>query len=109
MVDLAAGSVWPPPAIGITTGMPRVILTATGRGVGASGKDDAFAEMIRTEIARIAPLAHPEIGVAQDDAVAVTVELERRDQADVGEALERLLQDATVESTLVDESPAADD
>jgi hypothetical protein len=83
--------------------MPRVRLTATGRGVGASGEDDAFTELVRTEVARVAPRARPEIGVAGDDAVTVSVELDRNDQGAVGELMERLLQEPRVESTVLDD------
>jgi hypothetical protein len=88
--------------------MPRVRLTATGRGVGASGEDAAFAELVRTEVARVAPRTRPEIGVAADDAVTVSVELDRTDQGAVGELMERLLQEPRVESTVLDDEPADD-
>jgi hypothetical protein len=77
--------------------------------VGASGEDDAFAELVRTEIARVAPQARPDIGVGADDAVTMTVELDRSHQAEVGELMERLLQDPLIESTVLDDEPAADE
>jgi hypothetical protein len=83
--------------------MPRVRLAATGRGVGASDEADAFAEMVRTEVTHIAPAARPDTRVGQDDAVTVTVELDRSDQMAVGELLERLLQEPHVESSLLDD------
>jgi hypothetical protein len=86
--------------------MPNVHLTATGRGIGASGEDDGFGEMIRTEIAHVAPQARPEIRIGSDDAVTVSMELPRGDQARVGEVLERLLQDAQIESSVIEEGPA---
>jgi hypothetical protein len=86
--------------------MTIVHLTATGRGIGASGEYDGFGEMIRTEIAHVAPSARPQIRVGSDDSVTVSVELPRGDQARVGEVLERLLQDAQIESSVIDEEPA---
>jgi hypothetical protein len=83
--------------------MPKVRLTASGRGVGASGEDAAFSDMLRVEIAHAAPAARPEIRVGPDDAVSVSVELDRGDQAGVGELLERILRDPRIESTLLDE------
>jgi hypothetical protein len=87
--------------------MPRVRLTASGRGVGASGADDGFAELVRTEIAHIAPAARPDIAVGTDDAVTVTVELDRADQGTVGELLERLLQGPRIESSVLDDDRGA--
>jgi hypothetical protein len=87
--------------------MPRVRLTASGRGVGASGEDDAFAELVRTEIAHVAPAARPDIAVGADDAVTVTVELDRHDQGAVGDLLERLLQEPRVESFVLDDEREA--
>ncbi len=89
--------------------MPRVRLTAAGRGVGASGADDGFSELVRTEIAHVAPAARPEISIGADDAVTVTVELDRGDQSAVGELMERLLQAPRIESTVLDDEPAADE
>jgi hypothetical protein len=88
--------------------MPRVRLTAAGRGVGASDEDAGFAEMVRVEIGHIAPAARPEIQVGPDDAVSVTVELDRADQADVGSVLERLLQEPRIESRVIEEHEPAD-
>jgi len=88
--------------------MPRVRLTAAGRGVGASDEADAFSQMVQTEIAHVAPAARPETRVGADDAVAVTVELDRRDQSAVGEVLERLLQGIRIESSLLDDEPVSD-
>jgi len=88
--------------------MPRVRLTAAGRGVGASDEADAFSQMVQTEIAHVAPAARPETRVGADDAVAVSVELDRRDQSAVGEVLERLLQGIRIESSLLDDEPLSD-
>jgi len=88
--------------------MPRVRLTAAGRGVGASDEADAFSQMVQTEIAHVAPAARPETRVGADDAVAVSVELDRRDQSAVGEVLERLLQGIRIESSLLDDEPVSD-
>ena len=88
--------------------MPRVRLTAAGRGVGASAEADAFSQMVQTEIAHVAPAARPETRVGADDAVAVSVELDRRDQSAVGEVLERLLQGIRIESALLDDEPVSD-
>jgi hypothetical protein len=87
--------------------MPRVRLIATGRGVGASDEDTAFTEMLRVEIAHVAPAARPDVRVGPDDAVSVSVELDKDEQAGVGDALERLLQDPHVESSLLDERDGA--
>lgn len=89
--------------------MPRVRLTATGRGVGASHEDTAFCEMVRVEIAHVAPAARPEVRVGADDAVSVTVELDRNDQTGVGELLERLLQQPRIESSVLEERDRAAD
>ena len=88
--------------------MPRVRLTAAGRGVGASDEADAFSQMVQTEIAHVAPAARPETRVGAGDAVAVSVELDRRDQSAVGEVLERLLQGIRIESSLLDDEPVSD-
>ena len=88
--------------------MPRVRLTAAGRGVGASDEADAFSQMVQTEIAHVVPAARPETRVGADDAVAVSVELDRRDQSAVGEVLERLLQGIRIESSLLDDEPVSD-
>jgi len=88
--------------------MSRVRLIAAGRGVGASDEADAFSQMVQTEIAHVAPAARPETRVGADDAVAVSVELDRRDQSAVGEVLERLLQGIRIESSLVDDEPVSD-
>ena len=88
--------------------MPRVRLTAAGRGVGASDEADAFSQMVQTEIAHVAPAARPETRVGADDAVAVSVELDRRDQSAVGEVLERLLQGIRIESSVLDDEPVSD-
>ena len=88
--------------------MPRVRLTAAGRGVGASDEADAFSQMVQTEIAHVAPAARPETRVGANDAVAVSVELDRRDQSAVGEVLERLLQGIRIESSLLDDEPLSD-
>ena len=88
--------------------MPRVRLTAAGRGVGASDEADAFSQMVQTEIAHVAPAARPETRVGADDAVAVSVELDRRDQSAVGEVHERLLQGIRIESSLLDDEPLSD-
>jgi hypothetical protein len=65
--------------------------------------------MVRVEIAHVAPAARPEIRVAPDDAVSVAVELDRDDQAGVGDVLERLLQDPRIESSLLDEQEGAEE
>jgi uncharacterized protein (DUF111 family) len=88
--------------------MPKVRLTATGVGVGASDEETAFAEMLRVEIGHVAPTARPEIRVAGDDAVSVSVELDRDEQAGVGDVLERLLQAPRIESALLDERDASE-
>lgn len=86
--------------------MPKVELTAHGKGVGATGEGEAFTQMVGVEIARVAALARPEVRVGADDAVTVVVVVERRDQAAVGSILERLLQDVDISSTVIDEVSA---
>jgi hypothetical protein len=88
--------------------MPTVELTATGRGIGASGEEDAFADLVRTEIAHVAPAARPTIRVGADDAVTVRMELEREDQAGVGDVLERLLREVKIHSALLEAPPEND-
>jgi hypothetical protein len=88
--------------------MPRVELTATGRGIGASGEEDAFADLVRTEIAHVAPAARPTILVGADDAVTVSMELDRADQAAVGDVLERLLREVKIESAVLEAPPQSD-
>jgi hypothetical protein len=83
--------------------VPKVKLTASGKGVGATGEGEAFTEMVRVEIAGVAALARPEIRVGAEDDVTVTVVVDRRDQAAVGSILERLLQDVDISSTVIDE------
>lgn len=65
--------------------------------------------MLRVEIAKVAPAARPDIRVGADDAVTVNVELDRDEQADVGDVLERLLQEPRIESSVVDVRDGADD
>ncbi len=88
--------------------MPRVKLTAAGRGVGASDEADAFSQMVFTEITHVAPAARPETRVGADDAVTVSVDLDRSDQSAVGEVLERLLQGIRIGSSLLDDEPVSD-
>jgi hypothetical protein len=88
--------------------MPKVELTATGRGIGASGEEDAFADLVRTEIAHVAPAARPTIRVGADDAVTVHMQLEREDQASVGDVLERLLREVKIQSTVLEAPPESD-
>jgi hypothetical protein len=64
---------------------------------------NAFIEMVRLEIAGAAPLARPEVRVGSEDAVRVTVVVDRREQAAVGSVLERLLQGVEIHSTVIDE------
>jgi hypothetical protein len=86
--------------------MERVQMHITGKAVGASGQEDAFAEMVRVTVGHIAPHAHPQVRVGADDAVRIELVLERRLQIPVGEALEQLLTEADISSSVVDE-PAA--
>jgi hypothetical protein len=96
-------------ARGIMQTMPRVRLQATGRGVGASGEPEAFSQMVATEIGHIVPTARPETRVGADDAVTVTVELDRGDQGAVGELLERLLQEPRIASTVMEDETDPDE
>jgi hypothetical protein len=100
--------VYQPGVRGTIGTMPRVELTATGRGIGASGEEDAFADLVRTEIAHVAPAARPTILVGADDAVTVSMELDRADQAAVGDVLERLLREVKIESAVLEAPPQSD-
>ncbi|MGN6378083.1 MAG: hypothetical protein ACTHNU_03965 [Gaiellales bacterium] len=83
--------------------MPRVVMTITGTAVGASGEEDAFADLVRVTIGHVAEHARPTIRVGADDQVAIEVTVDRRVQSDVGEALDRLLADASISSSVIGE------
>ena len=83
--------------------MPNVAMTVTGKAVGASGEDEAFAEMVRVAVAGVAEHARPKIQVGADDTVRVEVVVDRRLQSDVGEALEQLILQAEIQSAVIDE------
>lgn len=82
--------------------MPNVVMTVTGKAVGASGEDEAFAEMVRVTVAGVAEHARTKVQVAADDSVTIEVVVERGLQSDVGEALEHLLVHPEIRSAVVD-------
>jgi hypothetical protein len=82
--------------------MPNVNMTVTGKAVGASGEDEAFAEMVRVAVAAVAEHAHTKVQVGADDTVRIEVVVDKALQSDVGEALEHLLVHAEIRSAVVD-------
>jgi hypothetical protein len=86
--------------------MSRVHMKVTGTAVGASGEDEGFAELARNAIADVVPDARPSISVAGEDHVTIELDLDRKDQSQVGEAMERLLTEAVVYSELIDRDDA---
>jgi hypothetical protein len=82
--------------------MPNVVMTITGTAVGASGEDDAFAEMVRVAVAGAAEHARTKVQVGADDSVRIEVVVEKGLQSEVGEAVEHLLQHPEIQSTVVD-------
>jgi hypothetical protein len=84
------------------TPMPNVAMTVTGKAVGASGEDEAFAEMVRVAVAGAAEHARTKVHVGGDDTVRIEVVVERRLQSDVGEALAHLLVDPEIQSAVID-------
>jgi hypothetical protein len=83
--------------------MPDVVMKVTGRAVGASGEDEAFAQMVGAAITGVADHARPEVRVGADDSVRVEVVIDKRLQSEVGEVLEQLLSHAVIESFVLDE------
>ena len=83
--------------------MPDVVMRVTGRAVGASGEDEAFAEMVCAAITGVADHARPDVRVGADDSVRVEVVIDKRLQSEVGEVLEQLLSHAVIESFVLDE------
>lgn len=83
--------------------MPNVVMKVTGRAVGASGADEAFAEMVCVAITGVADHARPKVQVGADDSVRVEVVIDKRLQSEVGEVLEQLLSHAVIESYVLDE------
>jgi hypothetical protein len=83
--------------------MPKVVMKVTGRAVGASGEDEAFAEMVCVAITGVADNARPKVQVGADDSVRVEVVIDKRVQSEVGEVLEQLLSHAVIESSVLDE------
>jgi hypothetical protein len=83
--------------------MPNVVMNVTGRAIGASDEDEAFAEMVCVAIAGVADHARPKVQVGADDNVRIEVIVDKRLQSDVGEVLEQLLSDAVIESAVIDQ------
>ncbi|MEP6641699.1 MAG: hypothetical protein ABJB93_07295 [Gaiellales bacterium] len=83
--------------------MPNVMLTVTGKAVGAAGEDEAFAEMVRVAVTGAAEHARTKVQVGADDAVRIEVGVDRSLQADVGEALAQLVLHPEIQSTVIDD------
>lgn len=77
-------------------------MTVTGKAVGASGEDKAFAEMVRVAVAGVAEHARTKVQVGADDAVRIEVVVDRNLQSGVGEALEHLLVHPEIQSSVID-------
>jgi len=84
--------------------MPKVRMQITGRAVGASEEQAGFAELVRTTVGRVTDRAFPDVRVGSEDAVRIEIVLDRELQSDVGEALEPLLADPQITSTVLDET-----
>jgi len=76
----------------------------TGRAVGASEEQAGFAELVRTTVGRVTDRAFPDVRVGSEDAVRIEIVLDRELQSDVGEALEPLLADPQITSTVLVET-----
>jgi citrate lyase gamma subunit len=82
--------------------MPNVMLTVTGKAVGAAGQDEAFAEMVRVAVAGAAEHARTKVQVGAEDAVRIEVVVDRSLQSAVGEALAHLVAHPEIQSTVID-------
>ena len=82
--------------------MPNVMLTVTGKAVGAADEDEAFAEMVRVAVAGAAEHARTKVQVGADDAVRIEVVVDKSLQADVGEALAHLVAHPEIQSTVIE-------
>jgi hypothetical protein len=87
----------------------RVEMHVTGKAVGASGQQEAFAEMVRVAVGHIDPRARTQVRVGADDRVGIELVVERARQMQVGEALEQLLIEPEISSSVLDEEPAPAD
>ena len=83
--------------------MPNVAMTVTGKAVGASGEDEAFAEMVRVAVAGAAEHARTKVQVGADDVIRIEVVVDRSLQSDVGEALAHLVQHPEIQSVVIGE------
>jgi hypothetical protein len=84
-------------------GMPDVLMSITGTGVGASGEREGFEQMVRAGIAGVAPRARVDVDVGADDAVRIEVTVARSLQLEVGTVLEHLLWPAAIRSRVIGE------
>jgi hypothetical protein len=84
--------------------MPNVAMTVTGKAVGASGEDQAFAEMVQVAAAGVAEHARTKVQVGADDVVRIEVVVDKSLQSDVGEALAQLLQHPEIQSTVIEDT-----
>jgi citrate lyase gamma subunit len=82
--------------------MPNVTMIITGKAVGASGQEEAFADMVRVAVAGATEHARTKIQVGADDAVRIEIVVDRALQSAVGEALEHLLVHPEIQSSVVD-------
>jgi hypothetical protein len=82
--------------------VPNVMMNVTGRAIGASGKEQAFAEMVCVAIAGVADHLRPTVLVGADDNVRIELVVDKSLQSDVGEVLEQLLLHAVIQSVVID-------
>jgi hypothetical protein len=82
--------------------MPRVIMHVSGKAVGATDQQEAFAEMVRTTIAGVSAGARSTVRVGAEDQVTIEVTCDRDQQIGIGEELERLLAHAEIRSEVIE-------
>jgi hypothetical protein len=83
--------------------MAKVRMHITGRAVGASDEQAGFAELVRTKVGGVTDRAFPDVRVGAEDEVRIEIVLDRELQSDVGEAIEPLLADPEIRSTVLDD------
>jgi hypothetical protein len=83
--------------------MPKVRMQISGRAVGSSDEQAGFAELVRTRVGGVTDRAFPDVRFGSEDAVTIEIVLDRELQSDVGEAIEPLLAEPQITSSVVDE------
>lgn len=83
--------------------MPKVRMQITGRAVGASDEQPGFAELVRTKVGGVTGHAFPDVKIGSEDEVRIEIVVDRALQSDVAEAIEPLLADPEVTSTVIGE------